>query len=191
MEVLEKEMARFYALVWIFWLLRLVFCTLFIAAVLATVTAALLYISKGFTPIDSATSAALIAIWKFWFGIFVNLSLLLALFRSLKYIFNQPHAGYMFVLKVCSKESSKADEYLENVGYGDLVKVWRKWFMLLIWLVGAMILFFAVGNYLLRDTTALFSWLDIYLLYAFIAVAGYFSFVLLAFRCKNIKVVSC
>jgi hypothetical protein len=182
-------MSRFYRSLWLFWALRVLLCTLFSATLLALLVTFFIYIMQGLPSLDAKILQALLDVWKFWFAILLNIALLLALFRSVKYLFNHPHAGYMLKLKGCQKE--QGGEYIEVVGYGDLVKVWRKWFMLLIWLVGSLMVLALGITYLFTPYESLFSWFNIYVLYFFIFIAGYLSFIFLSNRCKNIRIVKC
>ena len=182
-------MSRFYFSLWLFWLFRVVLCTLFIAILISAAATLFIYMKQGMLPLHDEVLAALYDIWHFWFIISLNIALLIALFRSVKYLFNRCHGGYMLKLKVCQK-IEKA-EFIEIIGYGDLVKVWRRWFMLLIWLVAAEIIFSVAVSYLLSSSMSLFDWFSIYILYLFIAVGAYFSFIFLSSRCKAIKVVKC
>ena len=54
--------------------------------------------------------------------------------------------------------------------------VWRKWFMLLIWLVGSIMIFALALTHLFTSYSGLFEWFDIYWLFGFILMEGYFSF---------------
>jgi len=180
-------MRRFYLLLWLHWLVRVVLCTLLIAAVGSALATLFIYIKQGSQPIDEAVSAALFDIWYFWFVLSLNIALLFVLFRSVKYLFNRCHAGYVLRLKVCEAK----EEFIDPVGYGDLVKVWRKWFMLLIWLVGALMVLAVAFTYIFTSYTTLFAWFNIYILYLFIALGAYLSFIFLIARCKAIKVVKC
>ena len=132
---------------------------------------------------------ALFDIFKFWFSVLWNFTLLIALFRSLKYIFNTCHDGYKLVLHTCIQRSKS--EVIEFVGYGDLIKVWRKWLMLIMWLVGVQMIFAMIFFMLFTSMSAIFDWFNIYILYAFVLVAGYFSFILLSVRCRLVKVKKC
>ena len=178
-------MQKFYLMLWGQWMLRVVISTLTVALILSLGMTAILYIKEGLPALSSDVKSALKALFFFWFAIFINLSLLLALFRSIKSLFNHPYAGYVLKLKRCAHER----EYIEVVGYGDLVKVWRRWFFLLIWIVGSFMVVAFVVTYLFSSYKALFDWFNIYILYMFILIAGYFSFVLLPSRCKRVKVV--
>ena len=173
-------MVRFYLLLWLFWLIRVVLCTLFTASILSLLVTFFIYVKQGFVTIDAVAFDALFDIWQFWFLISLNLALLFALFRSVKYLFNRCYSGFMLQLQGC-----------DIVGYGDLIKVWRKWFMLLIWLVGSLMVLALIATHLFTSYDSLFDWFGIYLLYLFIAMAGYISFILIVARCKSIKVVKC
>ena len=183
-------MSKFYLRLWFFWALRVILCSLFFAFVFAVIITLSIYAKQGFASLDKHIISALLDVFKFWFFISLNLAVLLALFRSIKYIFNSPHAGYMFKLKQCVKEENSS-EYIEIIGYGDLVKVWRKWFMLLIWLVGSLMVLSLIITYLFSSYESLFDWFNIYILYLFILLSGYFSFFILANRCKSVKIVKC
>jgi len=182
-------MSKFYLSLWFFWAMRVILCTLFLATIFALLLTSFIYIKQGLPSFDSKIMTALLEVWKFWFAIFLNIAVLVALFRSVKYLFNHPHAGYILKLKECQKE--QGEEYIEVVGYGDLVKVWRKWFMLLIWLVGSLMVLALGLTYLFTPYESLFSWFNIYVLYFFILIAGYLSFIFLSNRCKNIRIVKC
>ena len=182
-------MHRFYLSLWISWVIRVVLCTLFIASSIAFVITSVIYIKQGLPDLSQEIVNALFDVWQFWFVISLNAALLIALFRSVKYLFNRPHAAYMMKLRSCPKEQESL--YLEEIAYGNLVKVWRKWFMLLIWLVGSFMVIATIVSYIFSSSTALFSWLSIYILYFFILVAGYFSFIFLESRCKSVRIVKC
>ena len=136
--------------------------------------------------LNSEVFEALLNIFKFWFPIVWSLTLLLALFRSLKYIFNICFAGYELKLYSCDGK-----DILENIGYGDLVKVWRKWFMLIIWLVGSLMVLSLAYTYMFTSYSGVFEWFDIYWLFGFILISGYFSFIMMSARCKRVKVAKC
>lgn len=136
--------------------------------------------------LSSEVLDALLEIAKFWFPITWSLSLLLALFRSIKYIFNTCSGGYELKLYGCHENQS-----LEHIGYGDLVSVWRKWFMLIVWMSAAQMVLALAFTYALSDFEGVFEWFDIYWLFGFILLSGYFSFILLTNRCKRVKIKQC
>lgn len=187
--ILEKRVSKFYLYLWIVWALRLTLSSISSALVLAICVSAYLYISQGMAQLTPELQEALFDITKFWFLILWNFTLLLFLFRTLKAVFNRCYNKYKLQLLTCPKEGEI--QVIEEVGYGDLVKVWRKWFMLIIWLVGAQMIVALIFSYTLSESTAVFDWFNIYVLYVFILVAGYFSFMILTARCKRVKLVKC
>ncbi len=182
-------MSKFYLLLWSRWSLRLTLETLLMAFIFSALITFYIYTQKGFVSLDMAASQALFEIFKFWFAPFWSLSLLIALFRSVKYIFNSCFDGYKLELLTCQKE--KISEVIEVIGYGDLVKVWRKWLLLIIWFVGAEMILALLLTTLFGNYTSTFEWFNIYVLYLFILVAGYFSFMILGSRCKRVRLVKC
>ncbi len=179
-------MNKFYLLLWLRWSIRLITCSVVLAALISFGVIMYIYINQGMPTINSDIYSALKSVFKFWFPILWSLTLLLALFRSLKYIFNSCIAGFELKLYGCNSQDLLAD-----VGYGDLVKVWRKWFMLIIWLVGALMIFSLVYTSLFSSYSGVFEWFDIYWLFSFILISGYFSFIFMSARCKRVKVVKC
>lgn len=179
-------MSKFFLLLWLRWAVRLTLCSTLLALLLSSLLTLFFYLSHGSLELTSEVYMALFDILKFWFVIFWSFTILLALFRSLKYIFNSCINGYELKLLSCD-----AKEYIEQIGYGDLVRVWRKWLMLLIWLVSALMIFALAYTYMLSSYEGLFEWFNIYVLYAFILISGYLSFILMSSRCKNVKIRSC
>ena len=174
-------MTKFYLSLWWSWALRVTLCSLFFSGLASFLVTLVVYFSHGMQSVDSTLLLALLDIFVFWFMILWNVALLLALFRSLKYIFNTCHSKYKLELYTCQKEK------IEKVAYGDLVKLWRKWLMTMIWLVGVQMVFMVIISYVF----SLSHWFSIYLIYAFVLSAGYFSFVLLSSRCKQVRIAKC
>ena len=148
---------------------------------------------QGMKPLESEIIRALIAIFKFWFALSWSFALLIILFRSLKYIFNICVGEYRFELLTCPVEEKKDEsrEVIADIGYGDLLKVWRKWFMLLIWMVAAQMIVALIVMKLFSSYENIFDWFNIYLLYLFILIAGYFSFIVLSMKCKKVRISKC
>lgn len=182
-------MNRFYLSLWFFWALRLTLESLTLGAAFALFTTLLIYLTQGLATLDEKVIWALFDIFKFWFMILYNVALLIVLFRSIKWIFNSSHASYKLELLKCPKEGKK--EVLEVIGYGDLVGVWRKWFILLIWLVASEMVVAFIFTYLFSSYKGIFEWFNIYVLYTFVLIAGYFSFMLLSSRCKQVRISRC
>ncbi|WP_372999490.1 hypothetical protein [Sulfurimonas sp.] len=179
-------MSKFYFFLWLRWSTRLTLGSIILASILSLFITLYIYISQGMAALSSEVTSALMDVFVFWFPIIWSFTLLLALFRGLKYIFNVCIAGYKLHLYSCNGK-----ELLEEVGYGDLVKVWRKWFMLIIWLVGSFMVLSLIFTYMFTSYSGVFEWFNIYWLFAFLLVSGYFSFMLMTTRCKRVKVVKC
>jgi hypothetical protein len=179
-------MAKFYLLLWLHWAMRLSISTLLLACGFSFAITIFIYAYHGFATLNSEVYVALFDLFQFWFPIMWSAALLLALFRSLKFIFNSCNDGFMLRLTACG-----SSEVIEPVGYGDLVRVWRKWFMLIIWLVGAQMIVAIIFTNLFTSLSGVFEWFNIYWLFTFVLMSGYFSFILLGSRCKRVKVVKC
>jgi len=184
---------RFYFFVWFQWAIKLTVYTCILAFFIAGTITIGLYINQGMKPFSSELNLALLTIFKFWFVLAWNFALLIILFRSLKYIFNKCIGGYKFQLLTCPNEENKnaTREVISNIGYGDLIKVWRKWFMLIIWIVAVEMILSVVVMKVLSSYESIFDWFSIYVLYIFILTAGYFSFIILSTRCKKVRIIRC
>lgn len=179
-------MTQFYFQLWFAWALRVTLSSVLLAAIFALLITFGLYIKQGVPAFDARTMQALVQIFLFWFPLVWSITLLLSLFRSLKYIFNKCLGGYTLKLLECNKV-----DVIEVIGYGDLVKVWRRWFMLMIWLSATQMVFSLGVSYLLGWSDSVFQWFSIYVLFVFILISGYISFILLGGRCKKVKLIQC
>lgn len=186
-------MSKFYFILWLRWTLRLTLCSVVLATFFALFVSIYLYLSQGMPNLSSEVIDALFDIFKFWFSVLWSITLLLALFRGLKYIFNRCINGYELKLLTCksAKDENIDDEFIEVIGYGDLVIVWRKWLMLIVWLVGAFMILSLIYTNLFTSFNGVFEWFNIYWFFGFILLSGYFSFILLEARCKKVKIVKC
>ena len=178
-------MYKFYLKIWSKWVLLLTVISISFAVIISIFITTLIYVNQGIVPLTQEVVIALSDIFKFWFPIVWNLALLIALFIGLKNIFNSCYDGYELKLLTCKKET------IEIIGYGDLVKVWRKYFMLLIWIIATEMIISLSFTYLLSDYNNLFDWFNIYILYIFVLISSYFSFIILSSKCKLIKVQKC
>jgi uncharacterized membrane protein YbhN (UPF0104 family) len=156
-----------------------------LAGVFSTLVSGVIYITQGMQTLHKEVLLALVEVFTFWFALFWNLAFLIALFRSLKFIFNSCYATHKLELYTCQKEQ------VFEVGYGDLVKLWRRWIMTMIWLVGAQMIIALILTKLFSSYEDVFEWFSIYILYLFVMVAGFVSFTLLSSRCKQVRVRKC
>ena len=179
-------MLKFYFLLWLRWAARVTTCSILLAYLFTVIITAIIYFMGSMPNVDSEIFSALRDILDFWFPIVWSFTLLLALFRSIKYIFNTCINGYQFNLLTC-----RDSEVINSIGYGDLVKVWRRWIMLNIWLVGGFMIIAVIFTSLFTSYEGIFDWFSIYFLGGFILLSGYISFILLGTRCKQVRVVKC
>jgi len=156
------------------------------ALAMALLVTLFFYIQKGMPPLQNDVQKALETLFIFWLGIVWAIAFLLALFRSIKWLFHRCYNGYMLRLVECGGQ-----EFLEDVGYGDLMRVWRRWFLALIWIVTIMSVVTAVFMHLFFHVATFFSWMSPVVLYIFTLIAGYFVLWLLGSYCKRVKVVKC
>ena len=179
-------MAKFYFFVWFRWAARVVTCSVLLAYLITIIITASIYFMGSMPSVDAQVFSALRDILEFWFPIVWSFTLLFALFRAIKYIFNTCISGYKFNLLTC-----RDSEVIDIIGYGDLVKVWRRWMMLNIWLVGAFMIVAVIFTSFFTSYDGVFDWFNIYYLCLFILLSGYISFILLGSRCKQVRVVKC
>ena len=182
-------MSRFYFILWFKWAFVVTFSSLALATILSFVVTTIIYINHDMRTLNSEVFEALFSIFKFWFVLAWSVTILFAIFRSLKYVFNSCFGDYKMLLFSC--ENEQRSELVEVVGYGDLIKVWRRWIMLLIWLVGTFMILVTVFFELFGSFDSIFDWFNIYILYIFILIAGYFSFIILSSKCKKIRIKRC
>ena len=183
-------MRKFYFYLWLRWIFWLTFLSLSLAIAGAGFITVILYIKQGAVSLNSEVSTALFAIFRFWFALLWSATLLLSLFLTLKTLFNRCYANFKLILLSCPNKKMQMHE-IREVGYGDLLKVWRKWFILLIWFVVAEVIIGFIFMKLFFHKETLFDWFNIYFLYLFLLIGGYFSFMILGVRCKKVKVVKC
>ena len=182
-------MSRFYFILWLKWAFGVTLSSVGLAAFVSFLITAIIYINHDMRSLNSEVYEALFSIFKFWFVLSWSVTILFAIFRSLKYVFNSCFGDYKMLLFSC--ENEQKSELIETIGYGDLVKIWRKWIMLLIWLVGTFMILTTVFFKLFGSFESVFDWFNIYILYAFILMAGYFSFIILSSKCKKIRIKKC
>lgn len=179
-------MFKFYFLLWVRWAFWVTLYSCASAAILALFLSVATYFYQGSPQINTAILEALGSVFYFWFGVAWSVTILGMLFFRLKTIFNACIGGYRLRLLCC-----ESGEPLEAVEDGNIVKVWRKWFMLLLWLVAAFSLLWALLFFLFFEKEGAFGWFNIYTLYGLILIAGYVSFLLLGSRCKKVRIQRC
>lgn len=179
-------MSKFYFFVWFYWAVRVFLSTLILACGFDVLITLGTYLYLDLPELNTQTNNALVKLLRFWFPITLSISFLIALFYSLKSVFNRCTEGYKFVLLTCLDA-----QVIENVSYKDLIKVFRKWLMLIIWLVGAEVILSFVFMKIVSDFESIFEWFSIYTLLLYVFGAAYISFFALGIRCKRARIVRC
>jgi hypothetical protein len=182
-------MFKFYSVVWLGWMLRMFFVSILLTSAVSLLVTLLLYIQQGMPPLNVEIYEALFAIFSFWFLLLLNISIPLALFINAKYLFNACVNDISLKLLSCPKDGDV--EVIEHIGYGDLVQVWRKWLLLIVWNTAVLMLLSVAFSYLFTSYNSIFDWFSVYLLYFFILIAGFFSIILLTSRCKRVSIGAC
>ncbi|MBN2815511.1 MAG: hypothetical protein JXQ67_02425 [Campylobacterales bacterium] len=168
-------------------MIRLLYITLSSTFTLSLGITLYSYFSQGAIGLEFDVYVALGEVFLFWFALLVNFILPIALFFSVKVLFNNCVEGTSLKLLACVKE----ENYIESIGYGNLIKVWRKWLLLIVWGSATFVLASFIIHYLLSGFSVSFSFFSIYLLYFFIALSGFFAIVFLASFCKQVRLKRC
>lgn len=182
-------MSQFYRAIWIVWMMRMVGWTLLLSFAFALLITVILYLKEGTPSLSIEILRALFDISLFWFLLALNFAIPLAFFISVKSLFNLPFGGFAFELLTCPKKGESG--VIKDIGYGDLLQVWRKFLFLIIYNSAILMLIAVVLSYIFTSYESIFSWFSIYLLYLFILLSGYPSIILLASRCKRVRIVTC
>jgi len=178
-------MRRFWFGLWTYWIGWSTLWSLLSAALLAGVITAVLYVLKGSPAIEGEVFGALRDIARFWFAIIWSLTLLIALFLVVKRLFYRCIDHKELALEACSGR-----EDLEQAGMRDVIKIWRKWLMAIIWASAAQVIIVIAVLYLFGSSDLL-SWFSVYWLYLFLSIAGLLTLPLMEARCKLVKVRRC
>ena len=178
-------MRKFYLILWLKWIFWLTFLSVSLAFVGSGIITIVIYMKQGAVSLNGGVYRALFDILTFWFPIVWSAMLLLSLFLTLKRVFNRCYANFKFILFTCS------DKKIEEISYADLVRVWRKWFFSLIWLVMVQVIVVFIFMKLFFHAETLFDWFNIYVLYLFLLISGYFSFMILSVKYKKVRLVPC
>jgi|GEM_PF-619971 len=182
-------MFKFYLQVWLFWVFRMIVVSLILTLIASFLITLLLYLKQGLPPFNEEIYEAVLAIYNFWVLLLLNFTIPIALFINAKYLFNHCIDGISLKLLSCPKDSK--GEIIDIIGYGDIVKVWRKWLLLIVWNTAVIMLISVVISYLFTSYESIFDWFSVYLLYTYILMAGFFSIVLLTSRCKSVRMSKC
>ncbi len=178
-------MIRFYFLLWLHWVGVLLLQSIGSAFLLTLIFVAWIYFSKD-VALNKDVIDALVSLFSFWFWVIWSATFVASLFFAFKSFFNHCYAGY--VLKVIDCNSHVA---LEHIGYSDLIQIWRKWLMLLIWITAFFIIVLSILLYALFEIQTLFSWLNLTIMIVLAICSAFFALFFLRFRTQKIRVERC
>ncbi len=182
-----KLMNRFFLLLWIFWLAYVVFWSFVLGSLLATVITLFLYIRSGMPEFTDAVVYALLDVGHFLFMITYNIALLIVLFLSIKQLFKRCFDRWRLELIGCLEYKT----VLSDIGYGDLIHIWRRWMMYLVWFSAFFMIVNLIFSKVFGEFHSVFEWFDIYHLYSYIAIGGFFALRQITINSKYVKVKSC
>lgn len=178
-------MKRALFFIWLRWALWITLFSVITAALLSLAVTFYMYFAKGAIPLDSEVINALVEIGLFWFAIFWSVTLPLSTFFGMKQLFKVCHNGRNLQLFSCVKEP------IDDIGYEDLTKVWRKWLFLIIWGVAAQLVFIIALQYIVGNDGELMRWFNIYYMYAFVMTSSFTTLVIMVNRCKLVELKRC
>jgi hypothetical protein len=182
-------MLKFYTLLWLFWALRMIFVSLLIGALLSILITSFLYLREGSPALSTQILSAVFDIFYFWFLLLLNLAIPIALLINTKYIFNSCINNISLKLISCAKEEQ--GEFISEVGFADILTVWRKMLFLIVWISAIFVLVSFLYFYLFSTADSFFEWLGVFYIYGFILLGGFFALILLTNRSKNVNLHSC
>ncbi len=87
-------------------------CSVVIASLLSVLISLFVYVSQGAVALNEDVLNALVTVFVFYFPLTWSFALLLALFRSLKYMFNKCIQGYELKLLTCTSKKEETSEVL-------------------------------------------------------------------------------
>jgi len=177
-----KPSKLFYAKLYLFWLVWVSIKSFLAASALATFTALMVYIAKGFATLNTETFLALREIVYLSFPITFSLSLIVALLLVFKALFAHTIEGFGFVLYDCKQEK------IENILLSDVTMLWRKWLFITVWMILLFLVLFLGFSKLLFGIFPPLTWFNGYSLYLLIMLFGGGTFVFVVNKCKKIGI---
>ncbi len=172
----------FYLRLYLFWLTWITLRTLTGAMIISISSALIVYIYKGFAPLNKATFLALKEIVYLSFPIGFSLSFILVLLLVFKALFSNQIAGFKFVLYDCKQE------VIGLPLLSDVMSLWRKWLFITVWMVLFFTVLFIGMAKLFFGSFPPLSWFNPYTLYLLVVILGGAAFVLVVKKCKKVGI---
>lgn len=174
---------KFYFKLYLFWASWVSIKSVAYALFLSFFSALLVYISKGFAPLNRETFLALKEIFFISFPIAFSLSFIIVLLLVFKALFSQKIEGHSFVLHNC------AHEKIEEPLLSDVTGLWRKWLFVTLWAIVLFLVLLIGLSKLLFGVFPPLSWFNGLSLYFLIISLGGIVFVFGIKSCKKIGII--
>ncbi|MBN2896974.1 MAG: hypothetical protein JXK05_13905 [Campylobacterales bacterium] len=170
---------------WLYWLWWVLLYSVAVAAATAAVLVGVIYVLKGAPALDADVYGALEAIARVVFVPLWCAALLWAHLMVTRRLFACCLGGRRLILLTC-----KGDERIYPVGLGDVLPVWRRFLMLIVWIVAVEVLLL-VGVTSLWGGMSATALLRPSVLGAMSALGAFAALLVLLGRCKCILVTQC
>jgi len=176
------QVNNFHLKLFLFWFIWVNSRTFIASSILSFLSLVIVYISKGFTPLDEDVFIALSDIAFFTFPFFLSLSFIISLLLVFKAVFFTDINKKRLHLYDCQ------DEPILKPLLSDITKIWRKWLFVTIWTVLIFMVIFLGLYKLVLGSFPPVSWLNGMNLYILVLVLGGSVFSLGLQRCTKIRI---
>ncbi len=171
-----------YLKLYIFWLGWVTSRSALVASFLAVSTAVIVYVYKGFAPLNKATFLALKDIFYLSFSVGFSLGFILMLLLVFRALFDKEIDGFRLVLFDCKHEQ------ISLPLLSDVISLWRKWLFITVWMILLFLVLLIGLSKLLFGIFPPLSWFNLYTIYLLVAVLGGAVFVFVVKQCKKVGV---
>ncbi len=177
-----KPTKRFYAKLYLFWAFWVSLRSSVYALLLSLFSALIVYIAKGFPPLNEESVLALKEIAYLSFPVAFSLSFIISLLLVFKELFSRKIDGYRLTLYSC------AGEKLVDPLLSDVMGIWRKWLFITVWMILIfLVIFLGLWKLISGDFPPL-SWFNGLSLYGLVITLGGAAFVIGVKKCKKIGI---
>ncbi len=178
-------MIDLYLRLWLYWLFWLFLYSLVAAVLVDMVLVGSIYLIKGAPSLDEQVRRALGSMVLTIFGPLWSMVLIGTQLIVLRRMMQRCFGGKRMILLTC-----KGDERIWPVGLGDVLSVWRRWVVLIAWMVMIETVL-VIGGRSLLGMSVIGGGLDIPTVGIMIVLAVSLSLPLMMIRCRRIRVSKC
>lgn len=170
---------------WLYWLWWMLLYSVAAAAVADGAAVGVIYLLKGAPQLDTSVYGALEAIARVAFVPLWCAALLWAHLMVTRRLFSCCLGGKRLILLTC-----KGDERIYPVGLGDVLPIWRRFLMLIVWTV-ALEAVLVVGIAALFGGFSITTHLSAPMLGVMSAFGALAALLVMLRRCKRIRITQC